>query len=198
MAEQSETVSSYVEMIATLRTFLDTLAAAKPDEPAIADLKNKLQDLSRTLARLAVAEKEQLYGQLRNYPDRGQATQPVVIVDTQNDDEMRGRVTFGRFFLGRGGAAHGGSIAFLFDDMLGRLANAPPRATTRTAYLHIDFRALVPIETELQVRAQLVSEVGRKRMMRGTISLGDIVCAEAEGLFVVPKLGFAHVDGAAI
>lgn len=89
-------------------------------------------------------------------------------------------VTFGRYFLGGGGAVHGGAISLLFDEVLGRLASSGDRAPARTAYLHTDYRSITPIGEELAVRAWFVSEQGRKRILRATITHGDTLCAEAE------------------
>ena len=49
---------------------------------------------------------------------------------------------------------HGGIIAHLFDSVLGytafKLTESPYQ---RTAYLHVNYRKIVPIEKELQVDA---------------------------------------------
>jgi acyl-coenzyme A thioesterase PaaI-like protein len=97
---------------------------------------------------------------------------------------VTGTVTFGRYFLGGGGAVHGGAIPLLFDEVLGRLANSGDRAPSRTAYLHTDFRSITPVGEELSVRAWFVSEQGRKRVLRAELTRGETLCAEAEGLFI--------------
>jgi acyl-CoA thioesterase FadM len=63
------------------------------------------------------------------------------------------------------------------------------RSPARTAYLHVDFRHVTPVETELQVRVRFDREEGRKRFLRGTLHDGDTLCAEAEGLFVALRPG---------
>src|SRR5439155_16999965 len=99
------------------------------------------------------------------------------------------RVRFGRFHLGGNGAAHGGTIPLVFDDLLGRLSGTGGRAVARTAYLHVDYRNVTPIEQDLDVGAWFVSEQGRKRLLRGVLRDGDTVCAEVEGLFVQLRPG---------
>ena len=93
-------------------------------------------------------------------------------------------MTFSRFYLGSNGAAHGGAIALVFDDLLGQLANAPGQPRARTAYLHTDYRSVVPIDRELAVTARTTRVEGRKLFIEGAIHDGADVLSEANGLFV--------------
>jgi hypothetical protein len=71
-------------------------------------------------------------------------------------------------------------------DMMGQLVNSGDRPHSRTAHLRMDYRSVTPAETELAVSAWLVSEMGRKRVVRAELHHGDRLCAEAEGLFIAP------------
>jgi hypothetical protein len=75
-------------------------------------------------------------------------------------------------------------VALLFDEVLGRLADTGGRPPARTAYLNTDFRAITPIRCELQVRAWIEREEGRKRFLAGEIREGSLLLAEARALFV--------------
>lgn len=172
------------EMIATLRDFLDKVAGARPDPADVAELTRDLAAWSERLQGSAVAEPEQLYGRLLTEPGRGQVTAPCLVVESQENGEIRGHVSFGRYFLGVNGAVHGGVLPLLFDEVLGRAAAASERPRVRTAYLHVDFRALTPLDTRLEVRGWLDRVEGRKCFVRGELRHGEVVCAEAEGLFV--------------
>jgi acyl-CoA thioesterase FadM len=77
----------------------------------------------------------------------------------------------------------------MFDEVLGRLANSAGRPAQRTASLHTDYRSITPIGKELSVRGWVEREEGRKRYLRATLHHGDVLCAEAEGLFVALKPG---------
>jgi acyl-coenzyme A thioesterase PaaI-like protein len=81
------------------------------------------------------------------------------------------------------GAVHGGAIPLAFDELMGRLANTE-RSPSRTAFLHVNYRHIAPIETRLSIEARFDSESGRKRFLSGRIRDGDTICADAEGLFV--------------
>jgi len=59
----------------------------------------------------------------------------------------------------------------------------------RTAYLHVNYRQIVPIDKELQVDARVDRVEGRKIFVSGRLSDGDSVLTDAEALFVLLKPG---------
>ncbi len=109
---------------------------------------------------------------------------PELIVEVLDNERFEGTTLIGDYFLGVNGAAHGGIIAYIFDDILGRLSAGLDRAPSRTAYLKTDFRAITPVNERLRVHAWVEQIEGRKRFLRGEILHGDVVCAEADALFV--------------
>lgn len=175
----------YGDMIAALRDFLDDVAAAAPDTATIEALAKDLKSWADRLSPDAVPERRQIFARRLDLPGRGQTMSPNFIPVAGDHESVQGTVTFGRYFLGGGGAVHGGAIPLLFDEVLGRLASSGDRAPARTAYLHTDYRSITPIGEELVVRAWFVSEQGRKRILRAELRHGDTLCAEAEGLFIV-------------
>jgi len=176
--------AEYGDMIAALRDFLDDVAAAAPDRETTVALTKDLKDWTDRLAPSAVPERRQIFARRLDLPGRGQTMAPSFIPIAGDREKVEGTVTFGRYFLGGGGAVHGGAIPLLFDEVLGRLASSGGRAPARTAYLHNDFRSITPVGEELVVRAWFVSEQGRKRLLRAELTHGDTLCAEAEGLFI--------------
>jgi acyl-coenzyme A thioesterase PaaI-like protein len=176
--------SEYGDMIAALRDFLDSIAAAAPDTATTVELMDDLRAWTGRLDGIAVTEARQLWSRRLDLPGHGQTMAPSVMVTDGDHDSVRGCVRFGRYFLGGGGAAHGGTIPLLFDEVLGQLANSGDRDPSRTAYLHTDYRSITPIGEDLTVRGWFVSEHGRKRMLRAELTHGDTLCAEAEGLFI--------------
>ncbi|BCZ21889.1 hypothetical protein MTY59_17440 [Mycobacterium senriense] len=176
--------AEYGDMIAALRDFLDDVAAAAPDAATTLALTNDLSSWAERLAQSAVPERRQIFARRLDLPGRGQTMSPNFIPTAGDHEKVEGSVTFGRYFLGGGGAVHGGAIPLLFDEVLGRLASSGGRAPARTAYLHTDFRSITPVGVELAVRAWFVGEQGRKRTLRAQLTHGDTLCAEAEGLFI--------------
>jgi len=115
---------------------------------------------------------------------------PELTSVTISDSELRGEVTFGIRYFGGNSAVHGGAIPLLFDEVLGRLANAG-RGMVRTASLTVDFRRVTPVARPLSVVATVDRVDGRKRFLRGALYDGDAVTAEASALFVELRPGQA-------
>ena len=59
---------------------------------------------------------------------------------------------FSRFHVGGNYAVHGGVLPLLFDSMFGMVIHAAGRPISRTAFLHVDYRNVTPIDTPLTVR----------------------------------------------
>jgi uncharacterized protein (TIGR00369 family) len=102
-------------------------------------------------------------------------------------DEKR---THGRFALGanyRGGAgfAHGGIIAVVLDEAMGKLSKLTEERAV-TAELSIEYRKPVPVEQEIVVQGWQVEESGRNRFRAAEIhdTLGNLL-ARGKGRFVV-------------
>ena len=111
------------------------------------------------------------------------------LIDAQwSQDSVRATVVFSNFFHGANGAAHGGSIPLIFDEILGRLATAQA-VRRRTAYLKVDFRSVTPVNRELQIEGHLERIEGRKSWYSGSLRDGDTLCAQADGLWVALKPG---------
>lgn len=181
-------VAGYMGMIEALRVLQNRMAGAAPSREFSAEVSRTLTDLAVQLGAHAVDETGQIAGEVE-LAGRAQAMIPVVYLDEQDEQHAVGRVTFGRFYLGRNGAAHGGAIPLVFDDVLGRLSNTGGRPPSRTAYLQVNYRSITPIERELQVTAWFVREEGRKRFLSGELRDGDRLCAGVEGLFVALQPG---------
>jgi acyl-coenzyme A thioesterase PaaI-like protein len=175
-------------MVEALRTLQNAVTGSRPPEELLAEATRRLSDLSGQLARYRVDERGQVAGHLIEVPGRGQAMAPAIEIDEHTGDYASGHLIFGRFYLGGNGAVHGGAIPLAFDELMGRLANTG-RTPSRTAFLHVNYRRITPIETKLSIEARFESEAGRKRLLRGVIRDGDEVCADAEGLFVALRPG---------
>lgn len=99
------------------------------------------------------------------------------------EDRILGRAVFGAAYEGPPGCVHGGYIAAAFDEVLGStqsLAGTPGM----TGRLTVHYRSPTPLHTELAFEGRLESVSGRKILTKGTLHAGDVLCAEAEGLFI--------------
>ncbi len=98
-------------------------------------------------------------------------------------DHLAGRATFGAAYEGPPGCVHGGYVAAAFDEVLGStqsLSGAPGM----TARLVVNYRSPTPLHTELRFVGVLAGVDGRKIHTTGQLWAGDVLCAEAEGLFI--------------
>jgi acyl-coenzyme A thioesterase PaaI-like protein len=95
-----------------------------------------------------------------------------------------GRVRCGSLYEGPPGGVHGGYVAGLFDDVLGRAQVLADGPTGVTGTLSVRYKQLTPIDTDLVFEAWIDRVSGRRVVVRGTCSAGTLVTAEAEALFV--------------
>ena len=105
------------------------------DRETVDGLADDLAEWTTRLAPLAGPETEQTNGRVPSLPVRGHAMVPELRVTSAGGGRVDGTVTFGRWFMGGGMAAHGGAVALLFDEALGILASASAKAITRTALI---------------------------------------------------------------
>jgi uncharacterized protein (TIGR00369 family) len=104
-------------------------------------------------------------------------------------DQETGRAS-GKFVLGpryRGGAgfAHGGVIAVLLDEAMGKISKLSEERAV-TAELNIEYRKPVPVDAEILVSGWQEGEKGRNRFRVAEIQDGaGNLLARGRGRFVV-------------
>jgi acyl-coenzyme A thioesterase PaaI-like protein len=97
--------------------------------------------------------------------------------------EMRGY--FSRFYVGGNSAVHGGVLPLLFDQLCGMVVHAAGRPISRTAFLHVDYRNVTPINTPLIVRGRVTRTEGRKAFISAELTDEDgKLLAESNALMV--------------
>jgi hypothetical protein len=96
-----------------------------------------------------------------------------------------GTVRFGAAYEGPPRHVHGGLVAAMFDELLGRSQLVPGF----TGSLTIWYRRPTPLDRDLQLCAWVDRVEGRKRWLRGTCHLDGVLLCEAEGLFIAPREG---------
>ncbi|MEX2292814.1 MAG: PaaI family thioesterase [Acidimicrobiales bacterium] len=99
------------------------------------------------------------------------------------DGRILGTATFGAAYEGPPGCVHGGYIAAAFDEVLGstQSLSGSPGMTGR---LTVHYRSPTPLHTELRFEGRLDRVDGRKIHTSGRLWAGEVLCAEAEGLFI--------------
>jgi hypothetical protein len=76
-------------------------------------------------------------------------------------------------------------IPLLYDWLLGMVVTAAGIQPTRTAFLHVDYRKITPINKPLDARGTITEINGRKVFITATMTAADgAVLSEANGLMV--------------
>jgi hypothetical protein len=96
-----------------------------------------------------------------------------------------GVVTFDAAYEGPPGHAHGGCVAGVFDELLGRAQ----RSAGFTGTLTLVYRRPTPLRRRIDLCAWVDRVDGRKRWVKGTSHLDGVLLVEAEGLFLAPREG---------
>jgi acyl-coenzyme A thioesterase PaaI-like protein len=99
-------------------------------------------------------------------------------------EEVVGSAVFGTQYEGPPGHVHGGMVAAAFDEALG-MAQAMTGRPGMTGTLTVRYRRPTPLYTEVRFRARVERVEGRKIFAAGTLHAGDVLCAEAEGVFIM-------------
>jgi len=128
---------------------------------------------------------------------------PVVleVVETDDGRELRGTVTFDYPYEGPPTCVHGGVIAQVCDELLGALMLMTGHAGM-TGTLTTRYRRPTPLLVDLVLHARVVGVDGRKATAWCGIYHGDVLTAEAEGVFIKMRpermIGIAaeHAPGA--
>ena len=98
-------------------------------------------------------------------------------------DRVYGNVNFGSAYEGPPGCVHGGAIAAAFDEVLG-FAQSVTGRPGMTGTLVVKYRQPTPLRTDLRFEASVARSTGRKNFVEGRLCAGELLCAEAEGIFV--------------
>lgn len=180
----------YGRFIDGVRALQDHARAVDAPDEVITEAADLIDKLSGLLAPYDADEWNSPSGRRMDLPMRGNILTVPMNAHKTDDGRIEGWARFARFHLGRNGAVHGGCLGLLFDTVLGLTSSVltgGPRQ--RTAYLHINYRQIVPIEKKLQIAAGVDRVEGRKIFVSGRLSDGDTVLTDAEALFVLLKPG---------
>lgn len=180
----------YGRFIDGVRRLQDHARAVDAPDAVITEAAEMLEKVSALLTPFDADEWSSPSGRRYDLPNRGGILGVPMQVGKSDDGRIRGWARFSRYHLGRNGAVHGGAIALLFDSVLGLtsalLTQGPYQ---RTAFLHVNYRKIVPVEKKLQVDAGVVRVEGRKIFVEVKLSDGDDLLTDGEALFVLLKPG---------
>jgi acyl-coenzyme A thioesterase PaaI-like protein len=178
----------FARMIEEFRRLQDSVSVAHPPSGVIVAATQRLATIGALLAPYAAVEEQRIAGRRWDLDGRGQTFVPPISIDYSDSQRRTGRVAFTPFHLGSGGIVNGGVIPLVFTEMLGLFANSSGRPFGRMAYLNVDFKAPIYVGTEVGIEAVLLKVEGRKIFVVGRMTDAGADLANANALFVVPRV----------
>lgn len=189
-------------LAAVLREYANTIGSSGASDTEIQELAALFEENLPRLATVKAADSggggklsDKIAGEvapgMQDFYDRGPMTgqsNPIAPpAELRIDIDKRivvGDVTFGRAFEGAPGCLHGGFVSSILDEALG-MACIFAGGPAMTGELTIRFRKHTPIESPLTIEARMDRVSGRKVETSGELRSGDVVVADATGLFIV-------------
>jgi acyl-coenzyme A thioesterase PaaI-like protein len=171
--------------VAAMRRLQDLAVSADPGDGVWDDAADRAAALVELLGPFEADEGKAPAGRTPDLPGMGSLLLPPWTLTRYAPDGVEMTGYFTRFHVGGNHAVHGGVLPLLFDHMFGMISRAAGRPISRTAFLHVDYRKITPIDTPLAVRGRVTRTEGRKAFVSAELVEGDdIVLAEGNGLMV--------------
>jgi acyl-coenzyme A thioesterase PaaI-like protein len=180
---EPELATGFAHLIERQRVLQNMIASARPPVGVIDEVVELLDRAEALLRPYDAVDGTHLHGRLLDIQGRGQALVPEYEIDSFDNDEIRGRITFGQFYRGGSGAIFGAAIPLFFDEIMSWHAmHVAHRAVT--AYLNVNFRGPTVAEQPLTFTTRIDRHEGRKIFVVGTLMQGDTVLADLDGLWI--------------
>ena len=174
--------------VAAMRRLQDLAVCADPGDDVWDDAADRAADLVELLGPFQADEGKAPAGRTPDLPGMGSLLLPPWTLTRNAPDGVEMTGWFTRFHVGGNHAVHGGVLPLLFDHMFGMISHAAGRPISRTAFLHVDYRKITPIDAPLLVRGRVTRTEGRKAFVSAELvdaaGPGDTLLAEANGLMV--------------
>jgi acyl-coenzyme A thioesterase PaaI-like protein len=171
--------------VAAMRRLQDLAVSADPADDLWDAAADRVSELVELLGPFEADEGTAPAGRTPDLPGMGSLLLPPWMLTRYAPDgvEMAGHFT--RFHVGGNHAVHGGVLPLLFDNLFGMISHAAGRPISRTAFLHVDFRKVTPIDVPLAIRGRVTSVEGRKAFVSAELVDNEgALLAEGNGLMV--------------
>jgi len=195
--------SARMRLARALRPLIAMTVSGTPDDAALEDAADTVERVTADLTARAGSGRRR-----RQEPEKGRPavdylpTSPIAgvlnpvappikieVVDGEGGvPEIRGTAWFDYPYEGPPNCVHGGVIAATFDELLGA-ANIVAGSPGMTGTLNVRYRKPTPLRVDLRLEARFLDIDGRKIRTWGGMYHGDVLTAEADGLFieVIPR-----------
>ena len=124
-------------------------------------------------------------GRVIELPGLGHPLLPPWMVTASGPEGVTMDGHFTRSHVGGNNAVHGGMIPLFYDWLFGMIVSTAGCPPTRTAFLHVDYRNITPIDEPLTAQGRITNVDGRKFFIAATMTAADgTLLSEANGLMV--------------
>ena len=183
--EAAQPGEGFGRFLTAIRRAQDLAVSANPDPDVWTAAADRVEELVALLDPFEAAEGVGPANRVPSLPGAGSLLMPPYRVTKFDAEAVELTVRFSRFHVGGNYAVHGGVLPLMFDSMFGMVIHATGRPISRTAFLHVDYRSVTPIDTDLTVRGWLREAEGRKAFVNAELRRPDgTLCAESHGLMV--------------
>jgi len=166
----------------------DTVAALTADLAAIADRMEPLPDLHAHGGLASCGGHQGALLERSGISGRSNPLAAPVQWVMDDDGITRGHATYTAAYEGPAGSLHGGFVAAAFDDLLGSAQTASGIAGY-TGTLTVKMLRPTPLLRRIDYEAGVDRVEGRKIWVWGTAECDGVRLAEAEILFIAPRVG---------
>ncbi len=189
-AELSEADLARIRLAGRMRELIYTSFMSTAE---VTDIDAAIAEVERAIDRLSVDAVPGSAASESHFSDRSPfygMMNPLSMPMEMGRDEsfgefgaITGAVNFTEPYEGPPGHCHGGFIAAAFDEVLG-MAQSLTGRPGMTGKLSVTYRSPMPLHTTIDFRGWVERVDGRKIFTKGTAYNGEILCAEAEVLFL--------------
>ena len=171
--------------LSAMRRAQDLAVSADPDSGTWEQAADRAEELVKLLDPFEAAEGVGPANRVPSLPGSGSLLMPPYRVTKFEADGVELIVQFSRYHVGGNYAVHGGVLPLMFDSMFGMVIHASGRPISRTGFLHVDYRAVTPIDAPLTMRGWVREVEGRKAFVNAELRDRDEkLLAEANGLMI--------------
>jgi acyl-coenzyme A thioesterase PaaI-like protein len=170
---------------AAVRRLQDLAVSTNPDGDTWSAVTEAIENACAALEPHQVPDGQAPAGRAIKLPGLGHPLIPPWTITSFGEDGVTMEGHFTRYHVGGNMAVHGGVIPLFYAWHFGMIVSAAGRPISRTAYLHVDYRAVTPIDTPLISRGRIDRLDGRKAFVTATMTdAGGTVLSEANGLMI--------------
>jgi hypothetical protein len=176
--EPIDAPSEMARFMAAMRRLQDIVVSTAPEGELWTDGARRIEELCEQLEVHRAPQGVAPAGRAPHLPGLGHPLVPPWTLDGSGPDGVTMRGHFSRFHVG-------GVIPLFFDWQFGMIVSAADRPISRTAYLHVDYKKVTPIDESLVSSGRIEKLDGRKAFVTATMTDADgTVPSEANGLMI--------------